>query len=316
MMPGWDNVDFIVIGATGWLGQATLEYLFQQLPAAERSRVYAFASAEKKMLLRDGSAVQVQPLSSLGALRPVRPVLVFHYAFQTKDRVAANTVEEYIHINRSIREALAQFASVSPIAGLFVPSSGAAYAGMDDSSHTDAAIYGRCKLEDERAFEQLGQQYGFTVCSPRVFNMSGPYINKHNLYALASIIASCLRNEPIVVRANHAVIRSYYCVTDLVALCCWMMLDRAHGAAFHAFDTAGIEAVEVGELALRCQQLLAPHLTIERPTMQDLAVDRYVGDATAIRAYEKTYAISPLALDQQIALTAEYMAELSLRGRP
>lgn len=315
-MEGFDQVDFVVIGASGWLGQATLEYLLRQLSPTDWPRVHAFASSARVLTLRDGSAVQVQALSSLPQLRTSRAALVFHYAFQTKDRVGANTLEDYILLNHSIRDALAQFVDANAIAGLFVPSSGAAYAGMDEANQSDGAIYGRCKLDDERAFETMGKQYGFPVVSPRVFNVSGPYINKHNLYALASIIGACLRNEPISVRATHPVVRSYYSVIDLIELCCKLMLaGRDRGAAFHAFDTAGTEAVEVGELAQRCQQLLAPHLAIERPPMSGAAADRYVGDASAIREFECTFDISPLGLDQQIKLTADYMSALLQSGR-
>ena len=300
------TLDFVVIGATGWLGQATLEYLFGQLPATHWPRVHAFASTPRLLLLRDGTAVQVQPLSSLPAMRLSRPALVFHYAFQTKDRVADNSIDTYIQLNRSIREALAQFVAGNQLAGLFVPSSGAAYAGLDAANHSDGAIYGRCKLEDERAFEAMGAQCGFAVCSPRVFNVSGPYINKPNLYALASIITACLRNEPIVVRAAHPVIRSYYSVMDLIALCCHLLLAES-APAFYAFDTAGTEAVEVGELAQRCQQLLAPHLAIERPPLGTAPADRYVGDANAIRHWEHAAGITPQPLDEQILTTANYL---------
>lgn len=308
-MDGFDQVDFVVVGASGWLGQATLEYLLQQLAPADRSRVHAFASTARPLTLRDGTVVQAQALSSLPALRTSRPALVFHYAFQTKDRVGENSLEAYVQLNHGIREALAQFIDANPIAGLFAPSSGAAYAGMDETNLSDLAIYGRCKLDDERAFEAMGQHYRFPVVSPRVFNVSGPYINKYNLYALASIITACLSNESISVRAAHQVIRSYYSVTDLIELCCRLMLSEFDkGAAFHAFDTVGSEVVEVGELALRCQTLLAPHVEIVRPALSDTPADRYVGNAMAIRALEHSFQMKPIGLDQQIQLTADYMS--------
>lgn len=298
--------DFVVIGATGWFGQATLDYLFGQLPATYWPQVHAFASGAKRLVVRDGTAVQVQPLSSLPALRLTRPALVFHYAFQTKDRVADSSLDAYIQLNRGIRESLARFVDANRVAGLFAPSSGAAYAGLDLANHSDGAIYGRCKLEDERAFQAIGAAYGFAVCSPRVFNVSGAYINKHNLYALASIITACLCDEPIVVRATHPVIRSYYSVNDLIALSCQLLLaERA--PVFYAFDTAGTEAVEVGELAHRCQQLLAPHLAIERPPLGTAPADRYVGDPNAIRQWEQAVGITPQPLDEQILATANYL---------
>lgn len=315
-MEGFRQVDFVVIGATGWLGQATLEYLFGQLAPADRSRVQAFASTARSLVLRDGTVVQVQALSSLPTLRTPRPALVFHYAFQTKDRVGANSHEGYILLNRSIREALLQFVNANPIAGLFVPSSGAAYAGMDGANQSDGAIYGRCKLDDERVFEAMGLQYGFPVVSPRVFNVSGPYINKHNLYALASIISACLSNQTISLRATHHVIRSYYSVTDLIELSCRLMFSgHDKHPAFHVFDTVGTEVVEVGELALRCQALLAPHVAIERPALREAPADRYVGDDTAIRAFERDFQITPLGLDQQIKITADYMSSFAASGR-
>lgn len=316
MMDDFHQFDFVVIGATGWLGQATLEYLLRQLAPANRSQVHAFASTARSLTLCDGTVVQVQALSSLPALRTSRPAQVFHYAFQTKDRVGASSHENYILLNRSIREALLQFIDANPIAGLFVPSSGATYVGMDAANQSDGAIYGRCKLDDERAFEAIGLQYRFPVVSPRVFNVSGPYINKHNLYALASIISACLSNEPISLRATCQVIRSYYSVTDLIGLCCRLMFSgRDKGPVFHVFDTVGTEVVEVGELALRCQALLAPHLTIERPSLRDATADRYVGDATAIREFERNFQITPIGLDQQIKLTADYMSSFAASGR-
>lgn len=315
-MEGFDQVDFVVIGATGWLGQATLEYLFLQLAPDDRSRVHAFASTARPLFLRDGTVVHVQALSTLPALRTVRPALVFHYAYQTKDRVGASSHEAYALLNLSIREALLQFIDANPIAGLFVPSSGAAYAGMDGTNQSDGAIYGRCKLDDERAYEAIGRQYRFPVVSPRVFNVSGPYINKHNLYALASIIAACLSGEPIRLHATRQVVRSYYSVTDLIELCCRLLFSAPDkNPMCYVFDTVGTEVVEVGELALRCQALLAPHLAIERPPLCGALADRYVGDATAIREFERAFQITPLGLDQQIKLTADYMGSVAAGDR-
>ena len=312
-----DDVDFVVTGASGWLGQATLEYLFGNLDPQHWGRVHAFAASAELLTLRNGQAIQAQALALLPMLRTERPALVFHYAFQTKDKVSANSFADYIQLNRSIRDILASFVAATPVAGLFVPSSGAAYAGMDEANFSDVAIYGRCKLDDERAFEALGREHGFAVVSPRVFNVSGPYINKHALYALASIISACLRNEPINIRSTHPVIRSYYSVSDLVDLCTRLMLARRdRGAEFHLFDTAGTEECEIGELAVRCQQLLAPHSVIERPPMTQAPADRYVGDASALRALEPTLGIIPGGLDQQILLTANYMNILLKSCRP
>ena len=51
---------------------------------------------------------------------------------------------------------------------------------------------------------------------PRVFNLAGPFINKIQIYALATMIGDALAGRPIEIRASHRVLRSYLHVGDCI----------------------------------------------------------------------------------------------------
>lgn len=301
------DFDYVVAGATGWLGRATLDHLRRRLPDGGKGRIHAFASSPREVALADGAAIPVHALDALPALALSRPALVFHYAFRTKDRVGDMSVDEYVRSNEGIRRALVEFIDGHAVAGIFVPSSGAAYAGLERDNQSDAAIYGRCKLDDERVFAEKAAQNGFRAVIARVFNLSGPYINKHELYALSSIILACLRNEPVRIQASHPVWRSYYAVEDLISLAIAAMTDDTIGIE-SIIDTVGTEVIEVGELAQRCRHLLgAAQVPVERPYVKAEPNNYYVGTPAGIRALEARCHIAPRSLDRQILDTAAYL---------
>jgi UDP-glucuronate decarboxylase len=307
-MASSSDFDFVVAGATGWLGQATLAQLYRMLGADAGSRVHAFASSARSLTLADGTAIKVRALAELPGVGIERPAIVFHYAFQTKDAVGRMPLDEYLSSNAGIRQTMFEFIDRHRVAGMFVPSSGAAYAGLVQDDSSDAAVYGRCKLDDERLFTEKAAQQGFKLVLPRVFNMSGPYINKHDLYALASIILACLNGQAPRIRAAHPVWRSYYAVDDLIHLGLAALLDNGYDHCA-MFDTAGNEVIEIGELAQRCVRLLriAADSTIERPFVHAAPNDYYAGDPAAIRSLEQRYGFKPRSLDQQILDTASYL---------
>jgi UDP-glucuronate decarboxylase len=301
------DFDYVVAGATGWLGYATLDYLRRRLPDAGAGRIHAFASSARSVTLADGAAVPVKSLDDLPGLVLERPAIVFHYAFRTKDRVTNMSVGDYVRSNESIRRTLVNFIDRHETASIFVPSSGAAYAGLDGGDRSDAAIYGRCKLDDERTFAEKAGQKGFRAVISRVFNLSGPYINKHELYALSSIILACLRKKPICIQASHPVWRSYYAVEDLIALAVAAMMDDTLDGS-EIIDTVGADVIEVGELAQQCRHLLgAAEVQVKRPFVTAAPNNYYVGSPARIRALELRFGLVPRSLEQQIIDTANYL---------
>lgn len=301
--------NFVVTGASGWLGKATLEMLRQALGAEFATRVTALGSRLSQVIFADGQTCPVQAL--LGWQQPRgQPVIIFHYAFLTKDKVGGISTEEYVARNDTISSVVRGWVEAGNVRGVVMPSSGAVYDYLFTKSRDPAAfLYGQLKYNDEVAFSTACQKTSTGLIIPRVFNLSGPYINKFESYALASFIFQILSAHPITIRARRPVIRSYYFIGDLIELCLQLLFKQTT-AKTECFDVVGDEIIEVGELAQRVAAVLADKESgpLQRlPMIEDEVEDRYVGNRERIEELEKYLDIHPMPLDAQIKATSLYI---------
>jgi UDP-glucuronate decarboxylase len=308
------DLRFIVTGAGGWIGSATLHMLRVALgPDAFKRRVLAFAGSRRSLWLLDGTEVPLLPLAALDEIGSGSSLL-FHYAFLGREKVASLPVDEYCAGNARITDIVRRTIERIRPAGMFLTSSGAVYR-PDRSIDDDLAAnpYGVLKHRDEVVFAEACAAAGTKLVTARVFNLSGEYINKLSSYALSSFILDALAGRPIVVRATKRVERSYVYVGDLVALAVSMLLLPELPPP--AFDIAGDEIVEVGELAqlarTTCACLATP---VIRSTLDSGTSDRYIGSTEAVSEYFSRHQISPLTLAKQIEKTAHYLRKYGLRG--
>ena len=302
----------LVTGAGGWLGQAALELLAETLGTDWHTRVSAFGSSERLLVLRDGSQIRQQPIALLPTLRH-QPSLLLHFAYLTREKATSMPEDAYVATNRALSRLVAEGGQAIGVERAFVTSSGAARAALTAADAADPELlYGKLKLEDEALFEQFAlAKPGRRAFVSRLFNLSGPYINKP--YALASFIDQA-RSGRIHVRATHPVVRSYTSACNLLGVAMGQLLaDDA--PPFLRVETAGDQQVEVGELARLVRDLVSPAATIERAECAEGPIDHYVGDGTDYRQMLGEHGIAEHSLPRQIADTAEYLARLE-RGHP
>src|SRR5687767_15978390 len=95
----------VITGAGGWLGLATLELLAAALGRDFDARVHCFGSAQRSLALLDGTAIEQRPLDGIGSL-DLRPTIVLHFAFLTKERAEAMDEEAYCRANRQVDQAV------------------------------------------------------------------------------------------------------------------------------------------------------------------------------------------------------------------
>ena len=306
------DLGVVVTGAGGWLGQAAVEMLAEAFGESAGQRLALFSSIDRMHRLRSGDTLTSRRLASIAELPP-RPWLFFHFAYVTRDRLREFGLTEYVRMNRSIAGEVIAAARRVRAAGLFVPSSGAVYRrNREIESNLEANPYGVLKIEDEQVFAELAQQLGCRAVLPRVFNLSGPFINKLRSYALSSLILAAQRGQPLVIRAAHRVVRSYIHVADLVSLALALLLDGG-SEPIARFDTAGDRAVEIAELADCILAALGAKLPIERPPLDtDRSTDDiYVGEGGPMQALMTRYRFDILPLETQIRDTAMYLASLA-----
>jgi len=301
--------EIILTGGGGWIGQATLEMLEDALGDALLSRVRVYGSSTRELTLRSGRKIPCQFLEHIGGLGD-GPKLFFHCAFLTKDRLQDQSVDAFIAGNKAISHVVANAIESCDPRGLFMPSSGAVYKKnthtLDNDMQTNP--YGVMKRHDEERFVKLAKSKNMPICIPRLFNLAGPFINKVELYALASMIAACKAGQGITIRAPHRVIRSYIHVADLVTLGFDMLLNPKQDDV-PVFDTAGEVTLELSELADKIRNVLGkPETEIHRPDVALDKDDRYVGDGTQFTRMMRAHGLTSRDINVQIHDTADYLA--------
>ena len=299
----------IVTGASGWLGQAALELLVGTLGDSWQERVVAFGSGPRQWFLRDGTRVAQRPLSELPTLERA-PSLLLHFAYLTREKTSTVPVEAYITTNRAISRLADEGGALVGVERIFATSSGAVHAALARPDDPEPSLlYGRLKLEDEALFEVFAHaERGRRAFVARLFNLSGPYINKLDSFAMSSFIRQA-RDGCIRIRAQHPVVRSYTSVANLLGVAFAHLL--ADDAEPHLLvETAGEREVEVGELAQAVRGLVAPDAAIERVAFAQEPMDHYVGDGARYRAMLALHGIAEHPLERQILDTAAYLFPL------
>ena len=277
----------VVTGATGWLGQATCDLLetagVQVYPYASRARV-GFADLREI----------VAPPAGHG------PLILFHYAFLTREKASSIGFEGYVAANVEISSRVLDWVERVRPDGIFLASSGAAAAGLPIADDP----YGALKRLDELAFAEAARSIGARLRTARIYNVTGPHMLMPELYALGQIIGNTLRGQPIRIRASGKVERSFVAVDDLVSLVLADLLapDRPDQMLF---DTGG-EVVEILELAQAVRSALGrDDLPIDRDWDPNVQPDIYLGDPTVMSELARRHGLVQMPLSEQIRKTAE-----------
>lgn len=297
----------VVTGSGGWLGMATLEMLAELLGESFAERVVCFGSRERRLALRDGAEALQHRLGDLADLPPA-PSLVLHLAFITLEPVMTLSAADYVAANQTLSRQVRSALKPIGAKAVFQASSGAAALADPAGDLTSKALYGWLKLEDETAFAGWAEAEGRGCLIGRVFNLSGPYINRRSDYALASFIADAQADRPIEVRASAPVWRSYVAIDELMSVVLAWLTGPAEGV--ERFETAGAETLEAGEIARRVAAVVAPGSEVRRPRFDPEAqANRYVGDGSAYDILRRAADVEQTPFDQQVRTTARYMAD-------
>ena len=300
---GASDTRIVITGAGGWLGMATLEMLHAALGNGLAGRVICFGSSHRTLTLIDGTVIDQQPLSNLAAIEPA-PTILLHLAFLTKDRAEAMNEAAYRTANRALDQAVLDALDAIGVDALFVASSGAAYRADDPTAAPAMQLYGGLKRDQEAMFADWATASGKRAIIARIFNISGPHINKHGSYALAAFILDALAGRPITIKAPHRVVRSYVAIRELMSLVFALLLeDEAQSVRF---DTGG-DPMEMQGIAQSIADLLGP-VAIVRPPQDAAISDIYTGDPAVYRALLADQAIAPVAFSQQVLETAAFLA--------
>lgn len=292
----------VVTGASGWIGMATLQLLRSALGEAFAARVHCFGSGHRALQLQDGTRIEQRPLADVAQLEPASTI-VLHLAFLTKDRAEAMDEEAYVAANRQLNRTLIDALDPIGAEAVFVASSGAVYRADDPAASSAMRLYGALKCEQEALFASWAERRHKRAVIARIFNISGPYINKHQSYALASFILDALAPRAISITSPRPAVRSYVAVREMISLAFALLLDGHQEVT--RFDTGG-EPMEMQDIARAVARLLGP-VPIERPPLELADPDHYTGDAAGYHQLLADHRIEPVSFERQVIETAQFL---------
>ena len=266
------------------------------------------ATRSSRSIMVGNAAYDVCRVQELEALPRVDQTLVIHAGFPTQDQVEVMGGGAYVAAITELRATMLEVISRHGPLDLIYLSSGAATSvehGVEVAERTQ--VYGQAKLDDEAAYAEAIARTGGRLCLVRAFALSGPYMTKPEAYALGSMIMQAEATGRIEVRATRPVRRSYMAIDDMLRIAIHAVGELEAGDSV-TFETAG-EIVEMGELASRVLGVLgADPSAVARPPMDpDAPADDYLGDPAVVRALAARAGITPAPLDEQIALTANWL---------
>lgn len=295
----------VLTGASGWLGRATLDLLQNALGDEFVQRVFCFGSRQADVRLSETQTIKQRALADLSSLSS-QPTLLLHFAFLTKDRAETMQEADYCAANRAIRQSVLDALDPIGAAAAFIASSGAATLADDALAKPAMRLYGKLKREDEEAFAAWAEDRDKKLAIARIFNLSGPHINKLSSYALSSFILDALAGGPVVVQAGHDVRRSYVAIRELMSLVFALLLEQRGEVT--RFDSGG-DDIELGALALMIAARTG--CAVERPFRNDSPADVYLGDNRNYQRLLGRYRIDGVSLAEQIDETATFLKRAS-----
>ncbi|MEI7794211.1 MAG: NAD-dependent epimerase/dehydratase family protein [Thermoleophilia bacterium] len=294
----------MLTGSGGWVGRCALDLLAR----ASDHREVVVATSHPRTVVTDSGAWPAVAMSSLPTLERGPQTLLLHCGFPTQDQVDVLGEDAYTDAIRRLRSTMIETIDSLGSVDMVYLSSGAATSvegGRDVADRT--RLYGQAKLDDELAFRDGIAAADGRLCVVRAFALAGPYMTKPEAYALGGMIAEATSDGRITVRAARPVRRSYMLIDDMLRIALQAVGALGSGGQV-TFETGG-EVVEMDDLAARVLGVLGKDPTaVSRPALDASAVpDDYFGSTVVMDSLARTAGVVPIALDDQIGITAEWL---------
>lgn len=239
------NHKIAITGAGGWLGTELLETLLLQNGAATvASSVVCFGSKARRVLLSDGTELQIHSLAENFAETEFSGVV--HLAFQTRDKVASLGHEQYCYENLKITSRAIELIETSKPKWVATVSSGAvnSYPGGPLENNVISNPYGFTKRIEETLLRAAAEAIGANLAVGRLWGAMGKFMPPNPEYAISDFISAGLGGREIVLNSTNKVFRRYVDAGEFMDV----LVRTAEEKKNTTFDSGG-HLVELGDLA-------------------------------------------------------------------
>lgn len=292
-----------IIGASGWIGLNALSLLRHNSLLKE---VKCFGSTEKKINLLDFELTQ-EPLEKLSDYDEGYFDLLLNFAFLTEDKLVLYGEEEFKYQNSKLINFIANEVYRLKVRHVVTISSGAVYRNREKQNS-----YGDMKIYEENKFKSLAKDGKTQVVIPRLFNLSGPFINKMDRYMISSLISQGFLNNEIKIFSDRKVFRSFLDIKEFI-LTFLSTFKPGHKGFALSFDATGKEIIEIGSLAKLVKDKYFVDCNIIRKELSRESEDNYYGDRSSYESVQKEKGIKNIPLEEQLDITYEYLKGIILK---
>ena len=296
------NLRIAVTGASGWVGQSVLRYLYRDLGSDRFYRcVFPFSSVSRCIDLNASiPPIQSFPLSEMPArAKEAQFDVIFHAAFIVRDHLGGSDLDDYIHANRAITSTVVSAIRSSPGVRVVDISSGAAQIASTCDINEMAVRqdpYGQLKLEEEK---RLGKAAESMVM--RIYGLTGKYIRNSRHFAVGSFLHQALDRQTIKINSPARVVRGYVHAEDVAHLAfSWLLSSDLPPPAPVPAVSHSLDLYSLAALISRLYELPPPDWDFDPKSTPNI----YTAETDTFRSLLATYGKSPMTLEEQIFDTA------------
>ena len=262
----------------------------------DNGRLRLYGSTSRRIVLDQDTNVSIQSLSDAEPLTG-EDWIVAQFAYLGNEFTRTLGAKDYARRTEEIMGQFYSLISKTTSPKVIFSSSGAIY--KEDRSlisSLEEHPYGYMKVKHEISSIEHTEAVGGSIIVPRIFNIGGTLGNKTSLYAMASMIEDALGGKDITIKAKAPTFRSYVDVEELVTMLVASITSKEQVVP-QRFDTAGMEVVEMSDLADAILSAVGrPGQTKIRTFDGAAPASWYVGDGKAYQIALRRLGIQPQTL--------------------
>jgi nucleoside-diphosphate-sugar epimerase len=291
------DLNVLITGATGWLGQQTANKLVYRF--RENLHLTLINSTPTNLYIQNKHFQTIAP-TSVDYDKKIDHF--FDYAFLTREKIDPLGSKQYIETNLSLISQSAEIVKKLAPKTVVLASSGAVYNSSKFAYTKNYQLYSELKTFQEQQITDACKQAGSKLIVVRIFNLSGEGMNKSKVYAFQEIIEKAIKNKEIIINSNFHVLRRYCDIGQLLDL----LLEQSFQGINISFDSGG-QLIELRDLAGIIKKTLNSNSSIiSKPIDNYSTQDKYYSQSDQFESLIKEYLNQDsFSIESQVINTAK-----------
>jgi nucleoside-diphosphate-sugar epimerase len=294
------DVNVLITGATGWLGQQTAKKLVYRF--RENLHLTLINSTPTSLYIQNKHFQTITPTS---VKYDKKIDYFFDYAFLTREKIDSLGFKQYIETNLSLITQSAEIVKKLGPKTVVLASSGAVYNSSKFAHTKNYQLYSELKTFQEQLITDSCKQAGSKLIVVRIFNLSGEGINKSKVYAFQEFTEKAIRNKEIIINSNFHVLRRYCDIGQLLDL----LLEQSFQGINISFDSGG-QLIELRDLACIIKKTLNSNSSIiSKPIDSYSTQDKYYSQSDQFESLIREFLNQDsLSIESQVINTAKNLS--------